>query len=133
MEIVGIAITPVPIAISDKQNKLWSIARLFPRASPERNGREGTIGRLTAGLWLCHFGRRAVGQRVAAWGGLAGRRRASQSRPMSPTWAKRRVVRAGGADLLTSFPTPLTRARLRAYARVFAWVWVKRERSSKKR
>lgn len=42
----------------DKQNKLCPYWRLFPRASPTKTRREGTIGQLVTGLRPCHVGRR---------------------------------------------------------------------------
>lgn len=45
----------------DNQNKLSLRRRLFPRPSSVLSRPEGTIGRLAR----CHYGRRAVGHRVA--------------------------------------------------------------------
>lgn len=50
---------------SDPEIKQSLSLRLFPLASSADFRPEGTIGRLAAGVWLCHIGRRTVGRRVA--------------------------------------------------------------------
>jgi hypothetical protein len=62
MEIVGIAVTPASISISDKENKLCSNWRLFPRTSPAISRREGTMR-------VCRAGGRALWPRGGPAGG----------------------------------------------------------------